>query len=795
MVAIPPQGKRNMSSNDQTVQQQQSEPIEPVTAVTPDGRDNHHPDDLPGGSEEHRGLTNGTSPEDPSVFVDMVEDQNNRSAVGGAFIPPQQSDCLTTLRADTTVPTPTEGGSVAGKKGTFLETQVGPAGAEDNDRNQKVGLPYSQSFLQASYLSNLPPHLMSLAHRIHMLDETDLVLITDVAVRQAKRDVYSLLPYTGGNWFLPTIRECEEGERHWGIWYDWDTGLTIATGGRRISVMLLNIFLRAVFIILVWFMLWNMLPHWLVLPGGYVWDPVVLVVVSSVLGGMLCRLLQIPPLVGVLWVGIMWNNIPYLHYLTGGIVREVFDISSKLGLTVILARAGFSLTWKGIKPHWKQSVLLSTIPFACEGVAHSLVANTVLHYNNDYKWAFLQGMLCSIVSPAVVVPGTLYLQELGYSRGVGPLSLMLSAVGVEIVIGVWCANFLIGLIFYDQQLAVAIVLGPVQLIGGTLVGIGLGFVYHYIIELLKREASRLPNGKYEQTHFERTMDFGFVIFLCTCLTMVFLGYGVNLAGGSCVVCVFFAACVSQLWTKDGNKELIAQKQYMGAWLTSTWDHLMLPLLFATMGAKIDILAVFNGDFFPKAVVCLVCSTVVRLLVIFLVQIKSGMPLKQKLVVCVGYIGKASAQASLGPIAANIVAKMIANLPPEEKGSLATMERYAKNVQQMAALYVMFMAAVASLGLVRGGMAVLPRDEAYVSSRNRKVSPRQGRTVRRDGPSKDNPPPASLQHVDRGEERVIDWIVPASSVPQPPSASSIERRPVSVTEGGTQMGKDRSPPHA
>lgn len=74
--------------------------------------------------------------------------------------------------------------------------------------------------------------------------------------------------------------------------------------------------------------------------------------------------------------------------------------------------------------------MLATLPFAFEGVAHSLIANKIFHYENNYNWAFLQGMLCSIASPAVVVPGALYLQELGYGRKIGPLTLMLSAVGV-----------------------------------------------------------------------------------------------------------------------------------------------------------------------------------------------------------------------------------------------------------------------------------------------------------------------------------------------------------------------------
>ncbi|GET87127.1 hypothetical protein, conserved [Leishmania tarentolae] len=602
-----------------------------------------------------------------------------------------------------------------------------PENAEpDNHRTSpcacsNASFPYSDSFVNQTYVKELPLHLMSLANEIHRLNDEDLVYIADVTHIMANRDLYSLLPYTGSNWFLPSIRECREGEKHWEILWCWREGLIVAIGGRRLSIRALNIFIRLCFIVLVWFLLWNMLPRWLVEPGGYIWDPLVLVIVSAIVGGLICRILQLPPLVGVLWVGIMWNNIPRPKYLTHGIVKEVFDVSSKLGLTVILARAGYKLAIKDILPHWKQTALLATMPFVFEGVSHSLIANKIFDYNNDYNWAFLQGMLCSIVSPAVVVPGSLYLQDLGYGCGVGPLSLMLSAVGIEIVIGVWCANFIIGLIFYDQKLAIAIMLGPVQFLGGIIIGIILGILFFYVVELIKQEAHRLPNGKYTREHLNSCMDFAFVIFLFGCYAMVFFGYKMNLAGGGCVMCVFFSATVAHMWSRTGKMEHEDHKKYVAAWLALSWDELMMPLLFATMGAKINVKAIFNGSFFPKAIICMVCSTAVRFTVTFLIQIGSGMPWKEKLLVCVGYLGKASAQASVGPIAANLVAAMIAALPPGEKTSLDTMAEYANNVQQISAMYVMFMAVVASLGLVRGGTLILKRDQTAEKQKVKRAS--------------------------------------------------------------------------
>ncbi|RNF20929.1 Na/H hydrogen antiporter 1 [Trypanosoma conorhini] len=595
------------------------------------------------------------------------------------------------------------------------EDGVGAADAEEVPRepvepNMHHAATTSQALDGAGLLRAVPEHLHSLALRINTLNEADLVMIAEIAEEYAKRGVYSLLPYTGSNWFLPQIREVEEGESHWSIQCGAYGRLSVTLGGRRLLLPVTNILLRIVVVVLCWFALWNMLPHWLMEPGGYVWDPAVTVVVSAAFGGLICRVLQIPPLVGVLWIAIMWNNVPYESYLTRGIVLPLKDIVSKLGLTVIMARAGYSLTFKGIRPHWKQSLMLATLPYACEGVAHSLIANKIFNYDNNYQWAFLQGMVSSIVSPAVVVPGTLYLHELGYGHGCQPFSLLLSAVGLEIVFGVWATNFIIGLLFQEQKLAVAIVLGPVQLIGGCILGIALGVVFFYLVEILKREAERLPNGKYEKTHFYATLDFSTFIFLLLASSMVFLGYSLNLAGGGCTMCVFFASAVTHLCIKDGNAELEQQQKYIGSWLAFLWDNLAMPCLFAVVGSKISISAIFNREFFPKAVVCLVSSTAVRVLVTFLVQLGAGMTFWEKMLVCAGYTGKASAQCSLGSLAATLVAEEIANLAPGVQPSAALLQRkeFANNVQQVAAMYVMFMAAAASFTLVRGGVAILPR---------------------------------------------------------------------------------------
>lgn len=719
------------------------------------------------------------------------------------------------------------------------------------------------SIFQASYAGYLPAHLHPLAREIQDLSTRDLVYIAYVTERIAEKEVYSSLAYSGANWFLPEIREVEEGEKRCEVGFNWREGIILTVGGQRLALRLLNLLIRLVLLALIWLLLFVFLPHKTMEPGGVVFDPVVLVLLSAVVGGLLCRLLRIPPIVGVMWVAICWHNIPSVDYLTSGISTSLLEVASKAGLTVILAKAGYSISPAAIRPHWQQTLLLAVVPFALEGIIGSLIASALMPYHGYYSWAFLQGMLCAVGSPAVIIPAANFLKNLGYNEkadkvnGVGPLSLMISAIPIEIVLGVWCSNFILSLLFEQQTVIVAVVLAPVQLLGGGAAGVGLGYIFHFVVEILKGEAKRMPNGLYPPSHFRLTMNFAFVLYITVCFVMVMGGYKLKLAGGGCVMCVSFCATVSYIWmkprkvrrnsngphtsddrhpsrerenyscvdtspsrsdssrkqkkTKKKNKEgkgevhtegrgrtdtrergedfaspavtssnemiphghegtvtpplqyegdelhmltpeartphtagateiasepdsarapdpvaeeeaedsfvvevsreLKEQKAFIGAWLSDLWDELMMPILFSSMGANIDLRDVFNKTFFPKALALLVIGTLIRFLCIMAVQIRSPLSWRRRLVVGIGYLGKASAQASVGPLAASMM------LSDGERlwGTGGTKEdvelhdrylRYASEIKSISALYVMVMAMVASIGVVRAGVVLL-----------------------------------------------------------------------------------------
>ncbi|CUG25317.1 transmembrane protein, putative, partial [Bodo saltans] len=537
-------------------------------------------------------------------------------------------------------------------------------------------------------LANIPRRLKPLAKQIRKLDATDLLTITEMTQRISSRELYSLLPYNGSSWYMPETRAVGCDEPHWDIHYDSCRGIELTVAGRLIQFHIGAWLLRGSILVLFWYMLYNALGPKLMTHGGYVWDPVVTFVVSAIFGGAICRLLQIPTLLGVLWVAIMWANIgPEVNYLTHGVYKDVSRLAQRTGLALVLARAGFSLSLKAIRPHWQASLMLAMLPYGVEATFHGLIAKQIFGFSS-YTWSFLEGCICSSISPAVVVPGVLHLQDMGYGKGKGPLSLLLSAVGIEVCLGVWAVNFIIGLLFNNQPLTEAIVYGPVQIIVGALLGMIVGNGFHYFVEILKREAKRLPNGAYAPKHKKAVMNLAFVVFLLFCLAFVFFGYAHSIAGGGAVMTVFFSATVAHRWIKDDDKELVAQKMNFGQKLAKTWDLAVMIAQFSMVGVGVTLSDIFNSEFFPKALGIVCATSAVRACIVFLVQTGQPYDWKQKLLVSGAFVAKATSQASLGPIAlATVTANIAANngvTTPE----LAEQLQQAQIVSNMAIMYIL-----------------------------------------------------------------------------------------------------------
>ena len=566
---------------------------------------------------------------------------------------------------------------------------------------------------------NQSVHVRKLAKAITQLSKEELIHISGLASLKAYRDVFSIRQYSGEAWYLPKTRRVKEGEKRWGLGFALSDGLQITFAGREVSIHVLSILIRVFIIVVMWLAAWNALSPYqhLLEPGGYIFDPLVTVVASALIGGVICRILGIPPLVGVLWAAIMWRNIP-LHpepgsgkpqHMTDGIIAMERTIASRGGLTLILVRAGFSINVGALRPILPNALTLATMAMTIEGVVTSFVAEAIFGYG-DWSWAFLQGFLCSVVSAAIVVPGTLLLQSEGYSRASGPLPQMLSSVGIETVLGVWCVNFMIGLMFDTTPIGLAIALGPIQIIVGVIIGILTGLIFHYTIALVRKEAKKLPTGKYTAAFTKSVSRVILVLFLSIAFTYLYAGNRLKLAGGGSVASMVFAATVSFLWT---NKSPFydEQKKALGTGLADVWDLFVMPILFASTGSSVKLTQVFNSYFFPRGLACWAAGSATRVLVATLTGLNTGLNWKEHLFLGVSWLGKAGVQSSLGSAALTRATAVLATTVAgtvEYDAAKRNVER-ATLVQSNAILYILICAPLGAIWVTKMGPVLLKKD--------------------------------------------------------------------------------------
>ena len=564
-----------------------------------------------------------------------------------------------------------------------------------------------------------PRHVRRLAKAIKELSKAELIHISGMASLKAYREVFSIRQYSGEAWYLPKTRKVKEGEARWGLNASFTEGLQITFAGREVSIMVLSIFIRMVMLVLIWLAAWNALHPYqhLLQPGGYIFDPVVTVIASALIGGVICRILGIPPLVGVLWAAIMWRNIPLNpeagsgdpEHMTDGIIAIERTIASRGGLTLILVRAGFSINVAALRPILPNALTLGTLAMGVEGVVTSFVAEAIFGYG-DWSWAFLQGFVCSVVSAAIVVPGTLMLQAEGYSKARGPLPQMLSSVGLETVLGVWCINFMIGLMFDTTPIGLAIALGPIQIIVGVIIGILTGIIFHFTIALVRKEAIKLPTGKYTVDFTKGVSHLTLILFLSIAFTYVYAGNRLKLAGGGSVAAMVFAATVSHIWT--GKSPFYdEQKKALGTGLADVWDLFVMPILFASTGSSVKLTQVFNSYFFPRGLACWAAGTATRVVVATMTGLNTGLDWKEHLFLGVSWVGKAGIQSSMGGAAltrANAVLATTAVGTAEYAAAQLNVER-ATLVQSNAILYILICAPLGAVWVTKLGPILLKKD--------------------------------------------------------------------------------------
>ncbi|XP_070404812.1 sodium/hydrogen exchanger 9B2 isoform X2 [Nothobranchius furzeri] len=408
------------------------------------------------------------------------------------------------------------------------------------------------------------------------------------------------------------------------------------------------------------------------LPGGNLFG-IIILFISSVLGGKLVGLIRLPklpplpPLLGMLLAGLLLRNVPY--------VTEAVFINThwsaalrNIALSIILTRAGLGLNPSALRRLKAVCVRVAVGPCMMEACVIAVVSHFLLRL--PWIWGFILGFVLAAVSPAVVVPSMLLLQREGYGVEKGIPTLLMAAGSFDDILAITGFSTCLGIAFSTGSTWMNILKGLLEVVGGILAGLILGLFL-----------CLFPSNDQEDLVLRRTlMLVGLSIF------SVFFSHAVGFAGagGLCTLVLSFLAALG--WKSE--------KVAVAALVGQSWD-VFQPLLFGLIGAEIVVTSL-NPSTVGLGMACILVGLLIRLLVTFLLVHFGGFNLKEKVFIAVAWLPKATVQAAIGSKALDMA---------REEGDDA-MVAFGLDVLTLAVLAILTTAPVGALGIGLAGPRLL-----------------------------------------------------------------------------------------
>jgi len=449
-------------------------------------------------------------------------------------------------------------------------------------------------------------------------------------------------------------------------------------------------------------------------PGGHLFALLCIYVVSRA-GGTIATLARLPPLLGMLCAGLALGNLPVIEEHVGAQVKADWSSAIRaLALVLILSRAGLAFDAAAFKRLRFVVMRLALLPCFAEAAVAAGLAAALLGF--PLPWSFLLGFVVAAISPAVVVPGILSLQEQGYGTSTGISTMVVAAAPLDDVLSIAgfgiCLSFTIESGSGSDGLWFDILKVPLEIIAG----VAAGCVGAALLVLL------LPVADVKQRSLgAAAMLFGVAVTSAFALKLV------GFSGGSALSVLVMAVATLQGWGGEAAKPVSTV-------LAHTWNCAAQPLLFGLVGssARLDTLQ-------PRVVglgaTILLCSGVVRFGTAYLAVGFHGLRWQDKVFTACAWVPKATVQAAIGGIALDE----------------ATSEREKEMARQVLAIAVLSILCTAPVGAVLIGSLgprLLLQDGG---SRAKDVASVQGAVPVHGGESPKSDDPEAVTEVTSGQK--------------------------------------------
>ncbi len=332
----------------------------------------------------------------------------------------------------------------------------------------------------------------------------------------------------------------------------------------------------------------------------------------------LFKFIKIPPLVGMLLLGIAFGP-----FVLDWMESPLLNISSDLrmgALIVILLRAGFELSKDTLMKVGRSALLLSAIPAIFEGAAITILGPHFLPLT--YMESAILGSVLAAVSPAVVVPLMIQFieQKRGTNKGIPTLILAGSSIDDVFVIVIY--SVLIGMYTGKQvNLAWEFASIPISIIAGIAVGMLAGIILYKIFDKYSPHVTRrvlvILSISVLLVHLEHlTKDW---IPFAALLAVMTIGY---------------------IILKNRSK----YAHEVSSQLAKLWIPAEVSL-FTMVGAQVNVKVAF--DYGLAGATLIFIALIARSIGTYISVLGTDLNFKERMFVVVSYVPKATVQAAIG----------------------------------------------------------------------------------------------------------------------------------------------------
>ncbi|KAJ8949778.1 hypothetical protein NQ318_019008 [Aromia moschata] len=363
-------------------------------------------------------------------------------------------------------------------------------------------------------------------------------------------------------------------------------------------------------------------------PDGTLFQLIVLSI-CAYFGGWLMSLTTFPALVGMLFTGILLQNINAID-----IDEHFTEISKELGhiaLVIILIRAGLDLDSEALHKLKYTVLKLSLIPWIIEAAAVMIMSKYLL--NMSWEYSILLGSIIAAVAPAVLVPCLFRLRAKGYGVAKGIPTLVIAVASIDDATSVAIFGIIKSIMFSDSSAVSNSIFGTLSIVGGIVFGVLWGILCNYLPE---------RNDPF-------TTPFRILLLLTGGMAAVFGSEYIGYGGAGPLGCVTAAFVAMACWSKHGWEvdDNPAATAFEILWM------IIQPILFGVTGAKIKF-SELDGSVVGISVGILITCVVIRILFTVVVGIGCKLNLKEKVCVSIAWMCKGIVQAALGPVALTMV---------------------------------------------------------------------------------------------------------------------------------------------